>query len=109
MAEAIERRRRERGLGPGEFARAAGITAQGLRPVRQGIRKAYQDRVLLGVARALAWPDDWYELLLAGQEVSSAAEPDLSLEERVTAVEEAVIDLRSTFAEVLERIRELAP
>jgi transcriptional regulator with XRE-family HTH domain len=66
MADAIERRRIELGMTPGEFADAAGLTRQGLNPVRQGRRKAYQDKVKIGVARALRWRGDAIDRLLAG-------------------------------------------
>lgn len=73
MAEAIERRRRELGLSPGDFATAAGLTRQGLDPVRKGYRRAYQDKVRLGVARALAWPLDAIDRLLAGEDPATFA------------------------------------
>jgi hypothetical protein len=89
MAQAVETRRRERQLTPGEFAAAAGITAQGLAPVRKGQRRAYQDRVRIGVARALAWPEDWYDRLLAGQPVTDAPQSNgRTIDERLTALEE---------------------
>lgn len=72
MADAIEKRRKDLGMSPGEFAAAAGLTAPGLAPVRKGYRRAYQDKVKLGVARALEWPVDAVDRLLAGERV----EPD---------------------------------
>lgn len=74
MAEAIEQRRQEKGLSPTEFAKAAGITVQGLRPVRLGERRRYRHNVRIGVARALDWPDDALERLMAG-EVPAPLEP----------------------------------
>lgn len=92
MAEAIEARRRERQLSPGDFARRAGLTVQGLAPVRNGVRKGYQDKVRAGVARALAWPVDWYDRLLAGEDSTSFPETEHpngphSDEARLSAVE----------------------
>jgi len=68
MAEAIEARRIVVGLTPGRFAAAAGLTSQGLMPVRRGLRRRYQDKVKLGVARALAWPPDALDRLMAGED-----------------------------------------
>src|SRR5689334_1141133 len=68
MAETIEARRRQLQLSPGEFSRRAGITRQGLAPVVKGHRRAYQDRVRFGVARALEWEPDAIDRLLAGEQ-----------------------------------------
>ena len=68
MADYVERRRRQLELTPGDFAERAGLTRQGLDPVRSGIRKDYADKTRFGVARALAWPTDWYERLLDGED-----------------------------------------
>lgn len=68
MAEAINQRRKQLGLTPGQFATAAGLTRQGLGRVQKGVRAGYQDRTLLGVARALRWPADWYDRLLRGED-----------------------------------------
>lgn len=67
MAEAIARRMRELGLRPGSFALAAGVTAQGLTPVRRGYRRDYQDKVRYGVAAALRWEPDALERLMRGE------------------------------------------
>lgn len=67
MAEAIEERRRSLGMTIGDFAAEAGLTRQGLDPVRRGERRQYNDRTILGVARALRWDHDWYDRILAGQ------------------------------------------
>lgn len=67
MAEAIDARRRERRLSPSEFAAKAGVTPQGLIAVRRGYRRNYQEKLKLGVANALDWPDDVVDRLLAGE------------------------------------------
>ena len=64
MAEAIERRRVERGLTVSEFARAAGVTPQGLVPLRKGVRRNYRERLKIGVCAALGWTPDSVDLLL---------------------------------------------
>ena len=66
MAEAVEDRRRELGLTIGKLAEAAGLTRPGLDPVRRGDRKAYEDRTVFGIARALRWRSDWYAWLVDG-------------------------------------------
>lgn len=67
MAEAIEKRRLELGIRPGQLAELAHVTPQGLVPVRRGYRRQYQDKVKLGLARALQWESDAVDRLLAGQ------------------------------------------
>lgn len=71
MAEAIEGRRLALGLSPGDFAEATGLTAQGLMAVRKGYRRQYQDKLKLGVARALQWPPDAIDRLLSGEDPAS--------------------------------------
>ena len=71
MAEAIEARMAELGMGPTAVARAAGVTTQALVPVRRGYRRAYQIKLKHGVARALKWPADAIDRLLAGEDPST--------------------------------------
>lgn len=71
MAAAIERRRLEVGITLGEFADSAGVTRQGLAPVRAGYRRAYRERLKFGVARALQWPSDAVDRLMAGEDPGS--------------------------------------
>lgn len=105
MKEAIDARRAQRHLSPGEFAAAAGLTEQGLAPVRRGARRAYQDKVRRGVAVALAWPLDWYDRILAGQNPAKFPDTEhpnqpLSDKDRINALEARVNEL----AEMVERI-----
>lgn len=107
MVEAIERRRVQLGLGPGEFARAAGITPQGLAPVRAGKRRAYMDKVRFGVARALAWEPDAIDRLLRGEDpveitgvVIATGGPGVELTVGTYPVEEA----RARLATALEGV-----
>ncbi|HEX7276331.1 MAG TPA: hypothetical protein VF244_03070, partial [Acidimicrobiales bacterium] len=67
LAEAIERRRIERGLTPGAFAEAAGVTPQGLVPLRKGYRRRYREKLKIGVCEALGWTADSIDLLLEGR------------------------------------------
>lgn len=67
MAEAIEARLQELRLRPGRFAELAGVTLQGLVPIRRGYRRNYQDKVKFGVASALQWPPDAIDRLMDGQ------------------------------------------
>lgn len=87
MAEAVESRRKELGLSPSDFARAAGLTQQGLAHVRKGMRREYQTRVRTGVATALQWPHDWYDQLLAGNRPPALDDPDPEIEERISSLE----------------------
>jgi hypothetical protein len=68
MGEAVEARRVELGLTITEFVRRTGLTDAGVMPVRKGYRRNYQDRVKLGVARALEWPNDALDRLMAGED-----------------------------------------
>jgi transcriptional regulator with XRE-family HTH domain len=68
MGEAVEARRKELGLTITEFVRRAGLTDAGVMPVRKGYRRNYQDRVKLGVARALDWPNDALDRLMCGED-----------------------------------------
>lgn len=75
MAEKVEARRRAMRLGPKAFATAAGATLAGVSPIRNGRKKQYQDRILLGVAQALEWPDDWYAMLQRGEDPDRVGRP----------------------------------
>lgn len=91
MSEAVERRALELGLAPGTFAARARLTPQGLEPVRAGERRNYQRKTIVGVARALRWPLDWYERLQNGEvdlPHTDHPEQDPDVEERLTALEE---------------------
>lgn len=67
LADAIESRRKELGLTPGQLAQAAGVSAEGLMPLRKGYRKQYQDRLTLAVCRVLGWSADSIDRLLDGE------------------------------------------
>jgi transcriptional regulator with XRE-family HTH domain len=67
MAEAIEERRLERGLTLKAFANTAGVTPQGLVPLRKGYRRNYREKLKIGVCTALGWTADSIDLLLNGQ------------------------------------------
>src|SRR4051794_7135236 len=67
LKEAIEARMAELGLTPTKFARAAGLTLPGLAPIRRGARRNYQDKLKLGVCRALHWTPDSVDRLLRGE------------------------------------------
>lgn len=113
MADAIEARRLARQLSPGAFARAAGLTTQGLVPVRRGLRRDYHDKVRTGVARALGWPLDWYDRLQAGDtDLPDTEHPDrpASDGERITALEHRVQRMRTDLTELrglLEQLRDI--
>lgn len=73
MAEEVEARRLALGLSPGDFARLAGLTDQGLQPVRSGFRRNYQTKTRVGFARALQLPVDALERLMAGEKMDTIA------------------------------------
>lgn len=109
MAEAIEARRKELNLSPGQFAKDAGVTPQGLRAVRRGFRRNYQHKLKVGVARALRWQDDSIDRLLAGDPpvelppgVSSATGPLPLDEDFVNRIREAYANWIADLARRLE-------
>lgn len=114
MAQAVESRRKELGLSPSDFAREAGLTVQGLAHVRKGTRRDYQDRVLNGVARALHWPNDWYQRILDGSDgtdlphTEHAPKPS-TIEDRVAALEGQITDLREAVGQIVRSVRKPAP
>lgn len=107
MADAVRRRMAERGLSPTLFAEVAGVTTQGLDPVRAGARRNYSSKTRLGVARALGWPLDWYDRIIEGEPASKFetiehADAPLSLPERVSALERSVRDLSDQVRQILD-------
>ena len=75
MAEAIEARRDLVLLSAGGFAEAAGISRPIANQIRRGERRAYSDDTRYGVARALAWPGDWYQRIVNGEDPATFAPP----------------------------------
>jgi transcriptional regulator with XRE-family HTH domain len=67
LADAIEHRRVELGLSPSEFAEATGVTMEGLRRLRRGEVRRYQQRLTGPVCRILGWTPDSIDRLLSGQ------------------------------------------
>lgn len=114
MAEAVEARRVARGLSPGQFAREAGLTAQGLVPVRRGERREYHDKVRVGVARALHWPLDWYDRIRDGQDglllpdTDHADKPQSDVE-RITALEHRLGRIETAVTELTDELRQRDP
>lgn len=127
LGEAIEARRLELGLSPGQFAERADLTAQGLAPIRKGYRRNYQTKLKVGVARALGWPMDAVDRLLAGEDPAGFDTiPDVSTEgvserlmrsyeERMdqqdvdlAAIEREVAELRDAVREVREIVRSIS-
>jgi len=94
LAKAIEARRKELGLAPGELAQAAGVSVQGLAPLRKGVRKQYQDRLTLSVCRVLGWTPDSIERLLRGEPAQLVEVSQL----------DDVAELRAHVAELSDRV-----
>lgn len=102
LAEAIEDRRIELELSPGDFAAKAGLTTQALRPIRAGYRRKYQDRLKFGVAAALGWTPESVDRLLRG-------EPPLLLTDRTAARQKGhsdSIDYNSRIARMPDHVRQ---
>lgn len=94
MAEAVAARMNKLGLSPTELERASGLSNPQCLDVREGRRKRYMHKTRLGIARAFRWPLDWYDRLLDGEDASTFPDTDhpldLSLEERLSALEQKV-------------------
>jgi len=92
MAEAIDKRRLELGLSMGGFAKAAGLTRAGLAPVVNGERRDYQDKTRFGLARALHWPVDALDRLMAGEDPATFehSPPKPTVEARLAQIEQQI-------------------
>lgn len=116
MAEAIERRRKELGLSPGDLAEESGLSRTGIADMRKGYRKLYQDGPKLRVCRALQWTPDSIDRLLNGlppivAEPSATPVPSgRTIEQRLAAIEEQLsrlADVPAGIAELLDSVRDL--
>lgn len=105
LADAIEGRRRQLGLSVGQLARAADLTTEGLRPLRRGEARDYQERTVLNLCRALKWTPDSIDRVLRGESPveDGDAAPVGNLEERLAAIEEQLTRLARVPA-VLEQL-----
>lgn len=68
LADAVEARRRELELSPGDLAERSGLSAQALRNVRNGVVRDYQERLTIPLTRALHWSPDSIDRLLNGDD-----------------------------------------
>lgn len=100
MREAIEARMTSEGLSPTALEAKAQLSNPMCVEVRAGTRKNYAFKTRIGFARALRWPADWYDRLVAGDDAAGFPDTDwpigLSLEERVAALEsrlDALVEL----------------
>lgn len=95
LARAIEQRRRALHLTVSELARKAGVSQQGLMPLRRGEVRNYQERLTGPVCGALEWTPDSIDRLISGGEPVEldAATPPVDLAERVERLEQVVLRL----------------
>lgn len=108
MADAIEARRNELGLSVGSLADAAGLTRQGLAPLRAGLCRAYNDATIFGLAGALRWPNDWYARVRRGEppmDGEKADDPEVS--RRLDELERQAEETKRLLAEILQSLRDL--
>lgn len=68
LAQAVEARRKELQISPGEFVKRTGLTAPALRNLRQGHVRQYQERLTAEVCRVLRWTPDSIDRLLDGDD-----------------------------------------
>lgn len=103
LRDAVEQRRKALGLGPGALAEAAGVTNEGLMPLRKGYRKQYQERLTAGVCRALGWTTDSIDRILAGDQPVLA---DQQAGGRVEVLEEQISSLLVEVARLARVVRQ---
>ena len=105
LAEAIEKRRRALGLTVTGLVTKAGVTAEGLRPLRRGDVRSYQERLTVPVCRALEWSPDSIDRILAGLEPIEVEvnPPDVDLLERIAQMDRDLVALRSLLVETIDR------
>lgn len=111
MAEAVQKRAQALGLTPKTFAQHAHLTGPGLAHVRAGTRRKYEAKTIQGVARALRWPLDWYDRLVAGEDGDRFPDTDhpdvpLSPEQRISRLESQVADLLTMVTALAVEVRE---
>lgn len=75
LAEHIESRMSELGLGPSALAAATGLSLTILGQVRKGYRKRYQDRLKWPICDALGWTRDSIDRILDGGKPVYATRP----------------------------------
>jgi DNA-binding XRE family transcriptional regulator len=116
MAEAIEARRVEMKIGKGELAKAAGVTAQGIAPLRKGYRRRYQERLTRPFCEALGWTPDSIERLMSGLDPIVTREPPARRDQDIQHIDyRALLDaldrsnhrLDDHFDEVRRELQEL--
>jgi hypothetical protein len=105
LAAMLDARIAERGyLTITSFARAAGVTAQGLQPLRRGEIRDYQPRLTAPVCKLLGWTPDSIARMMAGEDpvelepVSAGGAADVAA---------AVEELRRTTEALAARLDEL--
>lgn len=103
LAEAVEARRKELGLTPGQFVEESGLTQPGLATVRNGEDRAYQEKTILGVAKALRWEIDWLDRLRAGTQPRPAGAPDDEVR-NLSGMGRDLEDIRTNDPEEYERL-----
>lgn len=119
LRDSVEARRKELGLSPTKLAEAAGVTLQGLAPIRRGEVRRYQERLTGPLCAALGWTPDLIERILAGDEPELASGPVLlflpdvadevaELRELVTMHEARIESLQRQVEGMSERLLALA-
>lgn len=99
VAEKVKTRREDAGLTQRQLAERAGTTDRYISAIERAERDTYQQKMLRAIARALGWQPGSIDLILEGGEPVDADPPDTrSIEERVTALEAELADIRTLVA-----------
>ena len=107
LADHIEARRKQLGLNPTQLAEAAGLSLQGLKNIRKGKIRNYQERLTLPLTRALGWTPDSIDRLLAGQEPVELVDfvrPNGGVESRVERLERELERLTGLVAGLVDEV-----
>ena len=109
LADAIEQRRRALGYRTiTSLVSAAGVTAEGIRPLRRGEIRNYQERMTDPLCKALRWTPDSIDRILRGEPPVELpdeipATPTVDLGERVARQERAHEMLVQRFERALDQ------
>ena len=70
LADAVRHRRLELGLTQQQVSERGAVSLPSVQNVERGLPHTYRDRTLIGLARALDWPLDAVDRILAGEDAS---------------------------------------
>lgn len=106
LRDAIAHQLAETGASQSEVAARTGLSRETIRPILNGVPGNYRTATLAKVSLALGWTGGSIQQVLNGGEPQTAA---AAMEERLSAVEAEVAEIRQILARVEQGIEGLAP